>query len=118
MKQKIRENTFETNSSSTHTLVMCSEEDYKKFENNEVYYVDWITTEIRKELPKEYKNKEFIPKDIVDEVLEKLEIDDREEYFKTAEEFFDNEYLESFEQSYTTPNGETVVAFGLYGYDG
>ena len=77
MKQKIRENTFETNSSSTHTLVMCSEEDYKKFENNEVYYVDWMTTEIREELPEEYKNKNFIPKDIVDKVLEKLKIDEK-----------------------------------------
>jgi hypothetical protein len=36
----------------------------------------------------------------------------------TLDQFFNNEYLESFEDSYTTKNGEEVIAFGLYGYDG
>ena len=31
----IRRNTFETNSSSTHALVIMSKEDYKAWQNNE-----------------------------------------------------------------------------------
>lgn len=37
--------------------------------------------------------------------------------FKTIDEFFEDS-LESFEEKYTTPSGETVIAFGVYGYDG
>jgi hypothetical protein len=33
--KKIRQNTFETNSSSTHALVILSKEDYKAWKNNE-----------------------------------------------------------------------------------
>ena len=33
--KKIRYNTFETNSSSTHALVILSKEDYKAWKNNE-----------------------------------------------------------------------------------
>jgi len=30
----------------------------------------------------------------------------------------DDSDLEFYEETYTTPSGETVVAFGEYGYDG
>jgi hypothetical protein len=40
-----------------------------------------------------------------------------DEGIKTCEEFFDNEWYETFEDSYTTKNGEKVVAFGYYGHD-
>lgn len=30
---------------------------------------------------------------------------------------YNRDYLESFKSIYTTANGETVVAFGQYGYD-
>ena len=30
----------------------------------------------------------------------------------------ENEYLESYYKEFTTPNGDTVVAFGEYGYQG
>lgn len=35
---KIRKGLFETNSSSTHSLTMCSEEDYDKWENGELFF--------------------------------------------------------------------------------
>ena len=31
---------------------------------------------------------------------------------------YSDEYLEWFEDTYETKNGETIVAFGQYGYDG
>ena len=36
----IRIGTFETNSSSTHSITLCMKEDYKKWENGELYYYD------------------------------------------------------------------------------
>lgn len=36
----IRYGTFETNSSSTHSITMCMESDYKKFKNGEMYLFD------------------------------------------------------------------------------
>ena len=41
----------------------------------------------------------------------------RERAWRTYENY-DNKYLEWFEDTFTTPLGETVVAFGQYGYDG
>ena len=34
----IRRGTFETNSSSTHSITMCSENDFDKWKNGELYY--------------------------------------------------------------------------------
>lgn len=31
---------------------------------------------------------------------------------------YNDEYLEEFYDEYTTKSGETIVAFGKYGYDG
>lgn len=36
---------------------------------------------------------------------------------KTYEESFEDEWFETFEQHYTTPGGDEVVAFGYYGHD-
>ena len=119
MKQ-IRFGTFETNSSSTHSLVMCTQDEYKAWDRGEVYYVEWLTSEMRNKLGTEYIGKTFIPTEVADAVLQELGIDEEErsEYFKTSDEFFENEYLETFEETYTTPGGETVIAFGVFGYDG
>lgn len=34
----IRQGAFETNSSSTHSLTICSSEEYTKWENGELYW--------------------------------------------------------------------------------
>ena len=41
-----------------------------------------------------------------------------EEGIQSSEEYFDDEYLETFEETYKTSNGEEIVAFGKYGYEG
>ena len=112
---QIRKGVFETNSSSTHSLVMCSETEYDDWANGKTYYVEWLYGDLKDQLKDAVKGS-FIAKEAVDALG--LDEDERREYFKTNEEFFDNEYLESFEDSYTTASGEKVIAFGLYGYDG
>lgn len=65
----IRVGTFETNSSSTHSITMCMEEEYKKWENGELYYIPY--------------NNEFVGKETRDRILrervlyEKIDVDNR-----------------------------------------
>ena len=42
MKTIVRKGVFETNSSSTHTMIMCTDEEYQKFEDGEmlIYWMD------------------------------------------------------------------------------
>lgn len=95
MKQ-IRYGVFETNSSSTHSLTICSDEEYKKFESGELVCSAWS-----------------------DRLLPPDTFDDNNDYY-TFEKFFNGDYdnLEIFNETYTTKDGEVIHAFGKYGYDG
>jgi hypothetical protein len=115
----IRRGVFETNSSSTHSLTLCSKEDYDKWSKGEMLCGDG-TLFTREEAINELKtdkwfnkrnpNFDFTDEDAVNEAL-------RDNDYKTCDEYFDDEYLETFENTYTTKSGEKVVAFGKYGYD-
>lgn len=103
MKQ-VRQSVFETNSSSVHSLTMCSGQQMQDWKDGKLFY-------------KEYGREDWIPA-----TLELLAMDpeDRvDDGIYTYDEFWDKvddswEY-EGFEDSYTTPNGEKVFAFGYYG---
>ena len=41
MKRIIRRNTFETNSSSTHSLTICTAEQWNEFKTTDKYLADW-----------------------------------------------------------------------------
>lgn len=129
MKIQIRRNVFETNSSSVHSITMCSKDDFEKWENNSNYYFlhrydkpDIIgTKEEMIELLKSQTWRDGTPVHDIDWDNE-ASVKDLfwEEDIFTSDEYFDkyNEYLETFVEYYTTPKGEDVVAFGFYGYDG
>lgn len=133
MKRQIRHNVFETNSSSTHSLTMCMAEDFDKWENEELLFYDGYEKDVIS--GKRFKSGNFYTKEDVIEFLkhkgfDNSELDnmDKEEIFDILHEweFYDYDYymydyndnLESYNDRYTTPNGEEVVAFGFYGYDG
>lgn len=117
----IRRGVFETNSSSTHSITMCSKEDYDKWENGEVLLDEgykatkqFITREeaIQKlKDSKYYTDYDFDDEESVNEALGESEL-------YTSERYFESDYLETFENTYTTKTGEVIVAFGKYGYDG
>lgn len=104
MKQ-IRKNVFETNSSSTHSLTMCSEADYDRWVKGELMFDYW--------------NEELV--EVTDEIKEYREeskaLNESNEYsrYMTEEEYWYRfePYYETFSESYGG-----VVAFGYYGYDG
>lgn len=130
MKRQIRKGVFETNSSSTHSLVMCLKSDYDKWEHGEVLlYAGWGYGYSNDNSPQEnhfYTKEQVIefekssncpPSDDMNWDSEEAKEYLRERDWRTFEDY-DDEYLEWYEDIFTTPSGETVVAFGQYGYDG
>ena len=151
--KKIRIGTFETNSSSTHSITMCMKDDYKKFKNGEMYLYDekLITPQekdliIRKEIFEsqieiDWNNETItfegntIKYEDYDDRKRKIEdlctqerlnsitkeevnnFDESEIGIYNYEQYEDDEYLETFKEEYTTPNGDVIVAFGKYGND-
>ena len=124
MKRQVRQGVFETNSSSVHSLTLCSSEDYEKWENGDVlYWRDKDKFGTREEIIEELKNAKWrfsgdlCYPDVNWENENEVSDIFSEEGIVTCEEFFDDEWYETFEDSYTTPKGEKVVAFGYYGHD-
>lgn len=125
MKQ-IRRGVFETNSSSTHSLTMMLKSDYERWHNEKLYLYEggygW-------EFSQPIKNSLYTKEDV-------LKFAKNNRYWHDYVEDGYNEYdmlryigfvawddegsecLESFYKEFTTPSGETIVAFGEYGYDG
>lgn len=159
----IRTCVFETNSSSTHVISMCSEKKYDDFFKNHIGL--WSTgsdkimsfEEVLEDLRNDYNNervrkrfdnqivKDYVAdpdkiftvenlKAVINEYkhLEEAYDDDDDiegidsdihallwfisDGYQTAEEWGEEEWIEEvFEDSFTTENGETIVAFGYYG---
>ena len=62
MKKQIRVGVFETNSSMTHALTICTEEQYEKWQNGEIFWDNWhdrMETKSREELMKEFEEYEY-----------------------------------------------------------
>ena len=119
---QIRKNVFETNSSSTHSLVMAVKSEFDKWQSGEYYYCNSWYSFNEKEAPEEFKNKfkqgKFAPAALVDAYYEATG-EERDPYdFQTYEEFCDSDYLEYEDYEYTTPSGEVIVACAKFGYDG
>lgn len=135
---QIRNGVFETNSSSTHSLCICTEEDFTKFENNEALWdkykdsivpIDKIPPQYVNRAKKYYqavqdsymKNWDELSEENQNEFIVK-EFDSSEsgDFLFEDKVFFDSwgVGLETFAQHFTTPSGDKMVVFGEYGYDG
>lgn len=125
MKTIVRKGVFETNSSSTHTMIMCTGEEFQKFEDGEMLVNVWDEElfsydDITDLITDDYYKDEFSESgiDITDKkaVLKwaAKNIDDLQD----ADTFYEGTYYDIFSQSFTTKSGEKVVAFGRYGRDG
>lgn len=108
---QIRNNIFETNSSSVHSITICSEEKFEKWKNGEFLFDKEKDDLVTLEKCEEFKSSEFYN--------EKYDYD----RFLTYDQFFnwqgDDSYLDYMEkyQTHQTINGTDVVAFGYYGHD-
>lgn len=122
MKQ-IRRGVFETNSSSVHSITMCTKSDFDAWRNGELYKNDGWWGRSTSPL----KDKTFLTKD---EALTLIK--EYAGYDVTTDEFVDIDmYLMEHEiydyeswssdyetdvNHYTTPNGEEIVAVCYYGH--
>lgn len=129
MKQ-VRSNTFETNSSSTHSICMCTKDQYVNWvsdwsdlkADSILYYEEEFVTveEAVKNVSNRY-HEEIKLSDVLDasspdhdDAIDAL----REDGYMTCDDWDDYVENETYYDEFTTPNGETVVAFGYYGWDG
>lgn len=112
MQIQIRKGVFETNSSSTHTLVIANNEEYEKWQKGELYFDAF--------------NEKFYTED---ELFEMAKNDKHYSGVMSLEaflEYYDDicsyknygSWYENYEYYHTTQSGDKIVVFGYYGYDG
>lgn len=133
--------TFETNSSSTHSITICPQETYEKWRDGRLLFGDYNEDFIEAEelTPYDYecaKTKYESSKGKYYKSWEELSAEDQKDYtieyvlmnkkkksydeYLTYREWRDrhNCGTEIFSEYYTTNSGDKIVAFGYYGYDG
>lgn len=136
----IRHHVFETNSSSTHCITMCDSSEFQKFKTGECFMLGWedglipietiykeivadesndfkdLTFDEFKEATKKYASMSYDESDNDDKtnaICDWLEGNDYYTY-----RTYGGDEFETFENSYETKDGTTVIAFGFYGYAG
>lgn len=147
---QVRQGVFETNSSSTHTLTVCSKDDFDKWKKGEVLWLDcdwqklgtdknFVTPEELEELAEKYNEEQQKRIDSGDKFAHTVDIDkvlnEQRDYDSYYDSYWDTERsalgaytmddwyarngdLETYSQSFTSPSGDEMVAFGAFGYDG
>ena len=143
---KIRQGTFETNSSSTHSIVICNQEEYDKLQNNELFvkYSGGIVEREKVVDGLYYLHENVNTDDFLEDLSSAIKRDvteinkeivmsfDNAEFitfltmvdswygcdYKTLEYWLDDEYLESEQHSREFDDGTTIYTFCKYGYDG
>ena len=138
MKEQIRYGVFESNSSSTHSLTLCTQEEFDAWKKGEVLFTDYWKAENKfvKALTLSDGQK-MDAKEDYEIKMEKfwktwddLSENEKNEWYETfarENELYDedcytyNQYmyngdLETFVETYTSPNGDKIVAFGKFGY--
>lgn len=137
MKRQIRTAMFESNSSSCHTLHICSKDEFEKWKNGEVVYDEWNEVfatinniQVKKKDLKEfysyrYEGNPFMKQfsELDEKALDQLkteyiEFNDLQPEGKTYNEWNADYDLETYTKSYTSEHGDEIVIFGKYGYDG
>ena len=145
MKQ-IRRNVFETNSSSTHTLAICTEDEYKEWQDGKLLFNKWNETFVKNSINitkqdkveaeeryntykgKYYKDWSELTETERDEYTYNYIAQQRrqekslsfEEDGLTYQEFMqncNNDGLETETSHYTSPSGDKLVITCAYGYN-
>lgn len=127
---QIRPNVFETNSSSTHSLNICTKEEFENWKNDpDLCYIGEAWGYFT---PKNFEGRNFVTKEEVQNAADKTDeyknvnmFDEPEDYWSetpaeeeniyTYETWCENEYLTNYTEYFTTPSGDKMVAFGVYG---
>ena len=131
---QVRPNVFETNSSSTHSLNICTEEEFDNWKNDpNICFIGDAWGDFH---PKNFDGRKFVTQEEINQrAKEANEKDERNDYpedmfaptdewygtaaqendIKTYEMWREPEYLDIYSEHFTTPSGDRMVAFGEYG---
>jgi hypothetical protein len=111
---QIRSSVFETNSSSTHSITICTENEFERWQKGEMFFNRDDDTLVEKsKLPQEILDL-LNDEDAEDDIVEQMEELDKG-IFLTYEQWSEYEQLENYVEEYTSPSGDKIVAFGFYG---
>lgn len=117
---KVRSNVFETNSSSVHTICLCSKDVYERWAESrseikeDSYLWDKYTdnlipiSEILSDIPMTFKD------------AKEINFSCLPEHYYTAERYYDymnDKWYEMYHTETTSPSGDEMVAFGYFGHD-
>lgn len=135
---QIRHGVFETNSSSTHSLCICTEDEFTDFKCNKAMW-DKNTNKIVPtnkitrnyvQRAKEYYTKQqtsfmkdwdsLSPESQLEFIVSEFDKSYAGDWLFEEKTFYKDwgTGFERFESHFTTPSGDKMVAFGEYGYDG
>lgn len=126
MKRIIRRNTFETNSSSTHSLTINTAKQWEEFKTTDKYLANWdgelflVDDLIKNELADQSETIDLSDREACIKALTKRDRWDDAEYF-TYEDWGTYEWSDWAEvdvQKFKTPSGDEMVAVACYGYNG
>lgn len=141
MKKQVRVGIFESNSSSCHTLTFCTKKEWEDWRDGLLLYDTYeeelvsakeYTPEEREAIIKGYydrhkklyyKNYEDLTPEEKTSLIEEIEEHGllskaRDTYrFKSYEDWINDYDYEHYSKEYTSSKGETVIAFGKYGYN-
>ena len=112
MKMQIRRGVFETNSSSVHSITMCTGSDFDRWTDGELLFWEdekkfGTREEIIEDLKKStwydgklrYPDINWDDKDQVSDIF-------NDENIKMFNQYFQNDWFETYWEAYTTPGGE------------
>lgn len=134
---KVRQGVFETNSSSTHSIIIVEDDDYQAWKRGEKFFIEDTGKFVDKEEAEKIKNeirfhylKECIKNEeeknrIIEAIQEDRLIEELDEIVKEEDLIFpmnydefcnmENEYEEQDYNTYITKNGDKVHIFCSYG---
>lgn len=131
--RQIKQGVFETNSSSVHTISICSKKEFEDWEKGELLADSYNNYQL---IPKEevrelniksaevmynhskekyWKDWEDLTDEEKDELIEKY--NDYHRFLTRSEYLMDDESITTYLQNYTTVSGDEIVIYGKYGVD-
>lgn len=140
---QVRQGVFETNSSSTHSLNICTQEEFDAWtaKDSDICFIGEAWGDFD---PSKFNGAKFVTKqEVLNRAIEVNKENEDEENYQPydIERFFEkpkdkwyieseavendvylsedyeSETLEYYERKFTTPSGDKMIAFGLYGQD-
>lgn len=98
MKETIRRGLFETNSSSVHSITMCDDDTYTKWENGEILFSNWDERFLTKEELDSAMRVDDVDITNEDEVFDYMS--DHEIY--DYDDYWDRIEYETYDETFTT----------------